>query len=84
VLGLPWIAGCVAWVECRVIPEPHAQQAYDPFFGEVVAAQADPRVFDAGRWAMTDDHAALHTIHHLGAGRFVAAGSMWPARRLDP
>jgi len=84
VLGLPWIAGCLAWIECRVIPEPHAQQAYDTFFGEVVAAQADARVFRDGRWTMTDDNAALHTLHHLGAGRFVAAGSMWPARRLDP
>jgi flavin reductase (DIM6/NTAB) family NADH-FMN oxidoreductase RutF len=81
VLGLPWIAGCVAWVECRVIPEPHAQRAHDTFFGEVVAAQADARVFDAGRWTMTADNAALRTIHHLGAGRFVPAGPMQQTNR---
>ena len=84
VLGLPWIAGCVAWLECRVIPEPHAQRAYDTFFGEVLVAQADARVFDAGRWTMTADNAALHTIHHLGAGRFVPAGPMLQANRLGP
>jgi flavin reductase (DIM6/NTAB) family NADH-FMN oxidoreductase RutF len=84
VLGLPWIAGCVAWLECRVIPEPHAQQAYDTFFGEVLAAQADSRVFDAGRWTMTADNAALHTIHHVGTGRFVPAGPMLQADRLAP
>jgi flavin reductase (DIM6/NTAB) family NADH-FMN oxidoreductase RutF len=84
VLGLPWIEGCVAWLECRVIPEPRAQGAYDTFFGEVVAARADARVFDDGRWSMTDDNAALHTIHHLGAGRFVPAGPMLQARLLLP
>lgn len=82
VLGLPWVEGCVAWLECRVIPEPHAQRAYDTFFGEVVAARADARVFDGGRWTMNAENAALHTIHHLGAGRFAPAGPMLQASRL--
>lgn len=82
VLRLPWVEGCVAWLECRVIAEPHAQHAYDTFFGEAVSAQADARVFDGGRWSMTADNSALHTIHHLGAGRFVPAGPMRQARRL--
>ena len=42
------------------------------------------RVFDGGRWMMTADNAALHTIHHLGAGRFVPAGPMLQAARLEP
>lgn len=83
VLGLPWVEGCVAWLECRVIPEPHAQRAYDTFFGEVVAARSDTRVFDGGRWTMTADNAPLHTIHHLGAGRFAPAGPMLQATRLS-
>jgi flavin reductase (DIM6/NTAB) family NADH-FMN oxidoreductase RutF len=83
VLGLPWVEGCVAWLECRVIPEPHAQRAYDTFFGEVVAARADGRIFDGGRWTMTADNAPLHTIHHLGAGRFAPAGPMLQATRLS-
>jgi flavin reductase (DIM6/NTAB) family NADH-FMN oxidoreductase RutF len=74
VLGLPLVEGCVAWLECRLIPEPHTQQAYDTFFGEVVSAQADARVFTGGRWSLRDDNADLHTLHHLGGGVFA-----WPA-----
>lgn len=75
-LGLPLLVGCVAWLECRLLPEPAAQQAYDCLFGEVVSAQADTRVFTRGRWDFRDDNTALHTLHHLGAGHFVrpAAG----------
>ena len=33
-LGVPVIeAGCAAWLECRLIPEPHTQDAYDTCFG---------------------------------------------------
>ena len=34
--GLPLVEGCIAWLECRLIAEPHAQDTYDTFFGEVV------------------------------------------------
>jgi flavin reductase (DIM6/NTAB) family NADH-FMN oxidoreductase RutF len=70
VLGLPLVAGCVAWLELRHISEPHAEDAYDTVFGEVVSAQADERVFAAGRWSFRDDNAELHTLHHLGGGLF--------------
>jgi len=70
VLGLPLVAGCVAWLELRHIPEPHAEQAYDTVFGEVVSAQADARVFAQGRWSFRDDNTELHTLHHLGGGVF--------------
>ena len=36
----PLLEGCVAWLECRLLPEPHNQQTYDLFLGEVVAAYA--------------------------------------------
>lgn len=83
-LGLPLVAGCVAWLECRVIPEPHAEQAYDTFFVEVVSAQADPRVFKDGRWSLREDNAALHTLHHLGSGKFATASPPLQARLLPP
>lgn len=77
VLGVPLIEeGCAAWLECRLIPEPHTQDAYDTCFAEVVAAAADARVFANGRWDFRDDNAQLQTIHHLGAGRFVRAGGV--------
>lgn len=82
VLGLPLVAGCVAWLECRVISEPHTEQAYDTFFVEVVSAQADPRVFRAGRWAFDEAHRDLHTLHHLGGGVFAVPDRVVAARRL--
>lgn len=73
VLGLPLVPGCVGWLECKVISEPHTEQAYDTFFVEVVSAQADPRVFANGRWTMEGRPPELHTLHHLGAGLFAVA-----------
>lgn len=48
--ALPLVEGCVAWLVCRLLPEPHNQATYDLFIGEVVGAWADERVFRAGRW----------------------------------
>ena len=83
VLGLPLVAGCIAWLECRVIAEPHTEQAYDTFFAEVVSAQADPRVFDGGRWSFDPRNADLHTLHHLGSGVFAVASDVVRSRVLD-
>lgn len=81
VLGLPVLEdGCCAWLECRLIPERHTEEAYDTCFGEVVAAAADPRVFSRGRWTFRDDLPSLHTLHHLGAGAFAVAGRVVQAR----
>jgi flavin reductase (DIM6/NTAB) family NADH-FMN oxidoreductase RutF len=75
VLGMPLIqAGCAAWLECRLIPEPHSEDAYDTCFAEVVAAAADERIFSGGHWSFREDNAHLQTIHHLGGGNFVVAG----------
>lgn len=85
VLALPLLRGCVAHLECRLIDEPHAQAAYDCFFGEVVSAQADKRIFSNGHWlAPTEDNADLHTLHHLGAGLFGVAAAAIQARPLKP
>lgn len=75
VLGLPCVANAVAWMECRLIREPHAEDAYDTCFAEVVWAAADARVFERGRWSFRDDNTELHTLHHLGGGNFA-----WPQR----
>ena len=84
-LGLPLLRGCAAHLECRLIEEPHAQAAYDCFFGEVVSAQADERIFSGGHWlAPTEANADLHTLHHLGAGLFGIAAEAIQAKRLEP
>jgi flavin reductase (DIM6/NTAB) family NADH-FMN oxidoreductase RutF len=69
----PLLEGCVAWLECKVIAEPHIQNTYDLFLGEVVAAYADERVFSNGRWHF-EGHDDLRTIHHVAGGGFFAIG----------
>ncbi|MDM0105624.1 flavin reductase family protein [Variovorax sp. J22R24] len=83
VLGMPLLeVGCAAWLECRLISEPHTEEAYDTCFAEVVAAAADARIFAGGRWSFRDDNADLQTIHHLGGGNFARSGGNLQARPL--
>jgi flavin reductase (DIM6/NTAB) family NADH-FMN oxidoreductase RutF len=81
-LAVPLLAGCVAWLECRVIAWPAVQAAHDLFLAEVVAAQADGRVFSQGRWQFDAAPAALRTLHHLGGGQFVLPGEALKAGLL--
>jgi flavin reductase (DIM6/NTAB) family NADH-FMN oxidoreductase RutF len=75
-VAAPLIEGCVAWLECRVVPETHSQSRYDLFIGEVLAARADSRVFSAGRWHFGPAHDALRTLHHVAGGAFFVTGPM--------
>ena len=71
-IGAPLVRDCVAWLECRVIPEANNQQRYDLFIAEVVAAWADTSVFSAGRWHFPD--ASRRTIHYQAGGSFFETG----------
>lgn len=73
VIGAPLVEGCVAWLECRVLPRPDNQLRHDLFIAEVVAAQAEERVFKDGRWEFggNDD---LRTLHYYGGGSFAVTG----------
>jgi flavin reductase (DIM6/NTAB) family NADH-FMN oxidoreductase RutF len=73
VVQAPMLEGCVAWLECRLMPEPHNQNQYDLFIGEVVAAWADERVFSDGHWHFAG-HDSLRTIHHVAGGHFQVIG----------
>lgn len=76
-LNLPVPAtGCSAWLECRLIPERHTEDAYDTCFAEVVGAAADARIFRNGHWLFDGGNAELQTIHHLGGGNFICAGNV--------
>jgi flavin reductase (DIM6/NTAB) family NADH-FMN oxidoreductase RutF len=70
----PLVHGCVGWLECRVIPEPHNQQTYDLFIAEVVAAWADSRVFSEGRWHFHQAPWKLRTLHYVAGGQFYVIG----------
>lgn len=71
---LPFVAGCSAWLACTRIKEPHNQQAYDLFIGEVVAAWSDTRVFRDGHWHFETADPALRSLHYIAGGHFYAIG----------
>ncbi|WP_197506406.1 flavin reductase family protein [Acidovorax sp. RAC01] len=73
--AVPLVQGCAAWLLCRVVPEPHNQQAYDLFIGEVEAAWADDRVFRHGHWEFEGAPDALRTLHYVAGGQFYATGA---------
>lgn len=72
--AVPLVQGCVGWLLCRLVPEPHNQQTYDLFIGEVTAAWADDRVFRDGRWHFEDADPAWRSLHHVAGGHFYAIG----------
>ncbi|WP_210712415.1 flavin reductase family protein [Pseudomonas sp. MWU349] len=80
-LAAPLLEGCVAWLECRLLSEPHNHLQYDLFLGEVIAAQADTRVFSEGRWHF-DGHDRLRTLHHVAGGHFLTIGDAVDGRQL--
>ncbi len=64
----PRLAGCVAWLECRLVRRDLAEQEGIVFL-EAVAAES-PYLDERG----TLDVLARPTLHHLGGDRFVADG----------
>ena len=79
VVRAPLIAGCAAWLECRVIAEPGIQQRYDLFVLECVAAFADDALWQRGEFRFAPD--GPRTIHHSKGGVFFATGERLAARR---
>jgi flavin reductase (DIM6/NTAB) family NADH-FMN oxidoreductase RutF len=76
---LPFVEGCSAWLKCQLVPEPHIQDAYDLFVGEVSAAWADDRVFRDGRWHFETADPKWRTIHHVAGGHYYAIGEAMSA-----
>lgn len=79
-IDAPLVAGCIAWLECRVLRGPALDSVaadHDLFVAEALAAWVDARCW-------RDHHLVLdqlHTLHHLGGGRFVASGEPVDGRR---
>lgn len=70
----PFVTGCSAWLACKLIPEPHNQQKYDLFIGEIVGAWSDTRVFKNGHWQFENADPALRSLHYIAGGHFYAIG----------
>lgn len=71
---LPLVAGCAGWLACKVLREPHNQQAYDLFIGEVMGAWSDTRVFAGGHWHFTEADPAWRSLHYIAGGQYYAIG----------
>jgi flavin reductase (DIM6/NTAB) family NADH-FMN oxidoreductase RutF len=69
----PLVAGCVAWLECRLLPEAEVLQRHDLVLAEVVAAWSDSRAYAGGRWLPLQPH--QHMLHHIAGGEFFQTGS---------
>lgn len=66
----PLVADCAGWLLCKVIPEPHNQNTYDLFIGEVLAAFADDEIFADGMWKFATADKELHSMHYMTDGQF--------------
>ena len=72
----PRVAGCIAYLECKIITEPRNQDLYDLYIGEVVAAQAHAAVFKNGHWHF-EGHDDLRTLHYVAGGSFFSIGEQF-------
>ena len=76
----PFVAGCSAWLACRLVLEPHNQDCYDLFIGEIVGAWADNRVFSDGHWNFETADPAWRSLHYIAGGHFYAIGEAHDVR----
>jgi flavin reductase (DIM6/NTAB) family NADH-FMN oxidoreductase RutF len=78
-IASPLLQGCLGWLECGLIPEPHIQECYDLFLGEVIAAHADPRAFRDGHWVF--DEGGPRSIHYVAGGHFFETGESFEVKK---
>jgi flavin reductase (DIM6/NTAB) family NADH-FMN oxidoreductase RutF len=78
-VAAPLLDGCACWLECRRLPEPAVEAAYDLFVLECVAAWADDALWQGGDWRFPA--AGPRTIHHRRGGQFFATGESLAAPR---
>ena len=79
-IDVPLIAGCIAWLECRVLRSPaldEVAQSYELLVAEVLAATVDPRCWRDDRLVLDE----RRTLHHHGGGVFRASGELIDARK---
>lgn len=78
-IAAPLLEGCLGWLECRVVAEPHIQDRYDLFLGEVIAAWADPRAFRNGHWSF--EEGSPRSIHYVAGGNFFETGEAFEVKK---
>lgn len=68
-----FVAGCLAWLWCRVLPEEGLALRHDLFLAEVIGAWADADAFSDGRWHLPEAP-GRRSIHHVAGGAFFVTG----------
>ena len=68
----PFIDGSLAFIECKLIPEPEYTAKYDIILGEVLKATADENYFDGNMINPKNDD--YSTLHHLADDKFRILG----------
>ncbi len=77
--GTPLVDGCIAHLECKVLPaSAYVAGPHDLFLAQVLAAWADQRVFSEGRWHFEGAPDRLRSIHHVAGGHFYTVGAPLP------
>lgn len=71
---IPLMDGCIGYLICKVIPEPHNQEAYDLFIGECIKAYADERVYSNNHINFKDAPKELRTLHYCAGSHFFGLG----------
>ena len=80
-VSAPLVDGCAGWLECKIIEEQHMASAYDLFVCQVVAAWADPEVWNGAEWRF--ENPDKRTIHHCAGGVFFATGERMAVPRAE-
>lgn len=76
-VAAPLVAGCLGWLECKVVERSLAER-HDLLVLETVAAWADDAAFQGGLWRFESKE--RRTVHHLAGGQFLATGEPLAAR----
>lgn len=70
-ISVPLVHDCIAWLECKVIPQ--GAEKMDVIIGEVITAYADSEQFIDGRWHFSSD-SQKRSIHYMAGGEFYMTG----------
>ncbi len=79
-IAAPMLEDCVAWMECKVIPD--ASQRYDLFIAEVVACYVDSDRFHDNQWDFGPDPLE-RSMHYISNGEFFSTGERFRVPTLD-
>jgi flavin reductase (DIM6/NTAB) family NADH-FMN oxidoreductase RutF len=82
-LGVPFVQGCAAWLECKVIAEPHNETVYDLFIAEVLGAYADEQYFKDGRWQTSHNMPQPATLHYTAGKHFFESAGLFEVTQAE-